>query len=331
MIILAYLIGMVLNFYLLTFFIKIAKNKQIIAVGNSKNLHKGKIPRGAGIVFGFIYLSLISISFIENYIMVDYFFLITFGSVSCLILGFLDDVYDLKVYIKFIFQFLIILCLTFYFYDYFIFDNKLFNILSAIFMIFFSIWILNAYNFMDGSDGHLATVSSIQCVFLMLVLYINDKNEMIPPIFLLLSSLIVFLKFNLPPAKVFMGDSGSLFIGINFIIFTFIILKLSMIKLSLIIIIFSYYLIDCLGTLILRIYLNQSWKSRHRSHPYQNFSRIYSHNRMLKYVVIFHFIWLLPLLILANKFSSFEIIFSLISLIPSIIFLIKYGPMYSSH
>ena len=123
MIIISYLLLLLLNFYFLTFFIKIAKKKQIVAIGNNKNLHTGIIPRGAGIVFGVIYILCIVLASVEGYIINDIFYPIVFASVSCLILGFLDDIYDIKISVKFLSQLFIISSLMFYFYNPFLYEN----------------------------------------------------------------------------------------------------------------------------------------------------------------------------------------------------------------
>ena len=92
--------------------------------------------------------------------------------------------------------------------------------------------------------------------------------------------MVVFLKYNWFPAKVFMGDAGSLFVGINMITYTIISIKYSYITPYILFIIYSYFLIDTLGTLVIRTFLKKKWKNRHRSHPYQNYSKKYGHNKM---------------------------------------------------
>ena len=175
---------LVVNFYLIIFFIKIAKKRQIVAIGNNKNLHEGIIPRGAGIVFGFIYLFSIAMAFRENYITSDIFFPIILGSFLCLLLGFVDDVYDLKILVKFSFQFLIIFLLVFYFFNPSLFENNfILNFISIMLITFLAIWTLNAYNFIDGADGHLGSVAFMQGFLLMISLnmhknfdrYLKDK------------------------------------------------------------------------------------------------------------------------------------------------------------
>ena len=322
---------LIVNYYLLSKFNLFAKKNKIIAVGNNKNLHKGVIARGAGIVFGSFYILLIALMFLNSYMNSSFFLLILLGSISCLVLGFLDDLYDLRVLVKLSFQILIILLIIFYLSDS-LFDiyNFAYNFLVIFFISLFCVWALNAYNFMDGADGHLCTLAFMQCTLLNFALFLHNNFMLILPIMSLSLVLLIFLRFNWEPAEIFMGDAGSLFIGINFIIFTMIILKFDILSPFLVIIIFSYYLTDTLGTLIIRTFMNLSWKQRHRSHPYQNFSRIYSHSMMSKYVILIHLIWLLPLLIISVFFPKYDMVLCLISLIPSIIFQIKYGPMYSS-
>ena len=80
----------------------------------------------------------------------------------------------------------------------------------------------------------------------------------------------------------------------------------------------------------LRTLLKKSWTLRHRSHPYQNFSRIFNHKITLSVTMIFHLLWLLPILVLAIYFEKNQIYFAILSLIPFLIYLIKFGPFLSS-
>lgn len=325
-----YFVFLALCFFTLEKYIKFAENKNILAFSNNKTLHKGKIPRGAGIVFGLIYVLFLFVAFLEDYISFSIFFPILIGSLSCLILGFIDDIYDLNILTKFVFQFLIILSSVLFILNISsLFNNINFLYIFVLLTTFCGVWMLNAYNFLDGADGHLSSVSLMQCLLLLVSLYANDKTELSLPIFFLLSVTLIFIKYNWQPAKVFMGDSGSLFIGINFIIYILFILKLSLIDYYVLIIIFSYYLIDTLGTFSIRIFLRKSFKQRHISHPYQKFSGLYSHKKMSQFVIIYHLVWLLPLVLLCNFFPVYQIYFTFLSLLPSIVFLIKFGPLSS--
>ena len=245
----------------------------------------------------------------ENYISFSIFFPILIGSLSCLILGFIDDIYDLNIFTKFFFQFLIVLFLVLFFLNTStLFNNINFIFIFVLFTTLCGVWMLNAYNFLDGADGHLSSVSLMQCALMLLSFYLKERTELFLPIFFLLSVILIFIKYNWQPAKVFMGDAGSLFIGINFIIYILLILKFSLIDYYILVIIFSYYLVDTIGTFSIRIFLRQSFKKRHISHPYQKFSRLYSHKKMSQFVIIYHLLWLSPLVILCNFFHHIRYI-----------------------
>tara|TARA_B100000989_G_scaffold292812_1_gene269287 strand:+ start:1017 stop:2015 length:999 start_codon:yes stop_codon:yes gene_type:complete len=329
--ILFYSIILLTNYLSLKLYIKIAKKNNIVALGNNKNLHSGKIPRGAGIIFGVTYIVLITFAYFQKHISFEHFLPISISSIFCLILGFWDDIKDLGITIKMFGQLFIVTNLIYLVYGFSIFNHGyVLDYVFNFFIIFAVLWMLNAYNFLDGSDGHLGTVASMQCLLVGILMYISNQFDLIWPVFLLFLVMMVFLIFNWSPALVFMGDSGSLFIGINMITFTLISYKLSILTPYSIFIILSYFFIDTFGTLILRVCVNKSWKQRHRSHPYQNFSRIYSHQKTSMLVIIYHLIWLLPLLILVVSFPDYALIFCVISIFPTFFFLIKYGPLFSS-
>lgn len=322
---------LVLSYFMIHYFNDFAKKKNIVAIGNNKNSHDGIIPRGAGIVFGSVYIFLIVISYINHFVPFNFLLPIVFGSFFCMILGFIDDIYDLKARYKFFFQNLIIIPLVIYFYFPSIYQN--FNILfltHLIMLTIFTVWMLNAFNFLDGTDGHLSCVTIMQSILMIVALYFNINFELITPIILLSSVVSIFLLFNWPPAKVFMGDAGSMFIGINFIIFIFILLQKSILNIYLIFIIFSYYFVDTFGTFIIRTTQKKPWTLRHKSHPYQNFSRMFGHRKTLSITLIFHILWLLPIIVLASYFQNIQPYLAIIALIPLLIYLIKFGPFFSS-
>ncbi len=331
MLIIFFIFIAIINYFGLKLFILIAEKNNIVAIGNNKNMHQGSIPRGGGLIFGSAYIILITSLYLNNSFQFNFFLPVIFGSFSCLLLGFLDDVYDFRITTKLVSQILIILILIFNLNFMNMYQNSLIlNTLNFVFITIFISWMLNAFNFLDGSDGHLSCIAIMQCILMIVGLYINNEIDLILPLFFLLSVILVFLNFNWPPARVFMGDAGSLFIGINFIIFIIISIQNSFLTPYLILIIFSYFFIDTLGTLVLRVFLKKSFRFRHRSHPYQNFSRIFNHKKTLVNVIAFHMVWLLPIVVFGSLYESYQIYLTIIAILPLLIFLIKFGPLFSS-
>lgn len=78
------------------------------------------------------------------------------------------------------------------------------------------LWVLgliNAFNMIDGIDGLAGGVSLISIMTLAVIAYLGGLLSVFIICFILAGSTIGFLRFNLPPAKAFMGDTGSLFLG----------------------------------------------------------------------------------------------------------------------
>ena len=133
------------------------------------------------------------------------------------IIGFMDDVYNFKWYLKLIFQ-IIIVFIPLYNLNIFInFESligiELNNNLNYLISTFWIILIMNAINFIDNMDGLAVVVSSAICIQIALLTNYLNQYKLTDISILLLCAIGGFLYFNFPPAKLYFGDSGSLFIG----------------------------------------------------------------------------------------------------------------------
>ena len=145
------------------------------------------------------------------------FLYIGFFAVVISIIGLLDDLYNFKWYIKFIFQ-IIIVYIPLYNLNIFInfesligieFNNSLNYIVSTIWIML----IMNSINFIDNMDGLAVIVSSAICIQIAVLTNYLNQYKLTDISILLLCTIGGFLFFNFPPAKLYFGDSGSLFIG----------------------------------------------------------------------------------------------------------------------
>ena len=209
--------------FVLPFIIKIAINLNLFDSINKRKVHTNKIPNigGIGIIFGFIVSQLfyiLDIPFIR--IHMEEYYLLLYSTVILFIMGLIDDIKHIKAYKKFAFQLLIALILVWKadmrvesFYGLFgLYELPLW--ISYIFSIMVFLFFINAYNLIDGLDG----LSSSTGIYILMVFfgifYIN--NSIIEGMITvsLMGALLGFFIFNKPPAKIFMGDSGSLSIGL---------------------------------------------------------------------------------------------------------------------
>lgn len=165
------------------------------------------------------------------------------------------------------------------------------NVLGIIFFV----WMLNLYNFMDGIDG-IASIEAI-CVCVsgsFLYLYIGEPNVAVMPI-VLAATVLGFLFWNFPPAKIFMGDAGSGFLGV--VIATFAI-QAAWVAPQLFwswIILLGVFIVDATTTLLHRMVRREKIYEAHRSHAYQFAARRYkSHKLVTVAVALLNCFWLFP-------------------------------------
>lgn len=113
------------------------------------------------------------------------------------------------------------------------------------FILFFYTCVTNAVNLTDGLDGLAGTVTMLIAIFFTTACILFDKNNLAIVCSSLVASLLGFLRFNIFPAKIIMGDTGSLALG-GFVASIAIVLKLPLI----IPIVGGVYLIETLTTFI---------------------------------------------------------------------------------
>mgnify|MGYP001463405924 FL=1 len=136
------------------------------------------------------------------------------------LLGVLDDFFNLNWKLKLFFQ-LIFVSLPIYILDQKI-NLEIFlgidfgGLVNFVFTIFWVITLMNSINFIDNMDGFAAINCSFICLAITVLSFVFNQNYLADISFVLFASIFGFILFNYPPAKIFMGDSGSLFIGFVF-------------------------------------------------------------------------------------------------------------------
>ena len=133
------------------------------------------------------------------------------------LLGLYDDFRPVKPYVKFGVQAIAATLLFFGGFGVFrlpiLFGSYNFGWLALPLTILWVLWITNAFNLLDGVDG-LAAGSALFSTLTVFVVFLVSGNLLISSLTLALAGAILgFLRFNFNPATIFLGDSGSLFIG----------------------------------------------------------------------------------------------------------------------
>ncbi|MCV6622941.1 MAG: glycosyltransferase family 4 protein [Cellvibrionaceae bacterium] len=173
-------------------------------------------------------------------------------------------------------------------------------------------WLINLYNFMDGIDG-IAATEAISLLFgLQIIIAANGAG--FDQILMGLAAIISgFLFINWAPAKIFMGDIGSCFLGLALAAVACYCSAYYQISLWSAIILLAAFICDASWTLLYRILSKQAWNEPHRSHSYQILSRRWeSHSKVVCAMLAMNALWLLPLALLADYYSAWGgVIFAL--------------------
>lgn len=212
---------------LLPMVIRLAPRVGLLDTPNGRSMHKKRTPRGGGIAMFAAVAAVLTLAYGDH--------LLTHGLVYGAIvlvfaIGLADDLYDVSPRTKFAVIFIAAACL--YVSDiyvrslghYFGYDVTLPLLLLFPFSLFAIAGFTNALNLIDGLDG-LAGMVSLIILITFLAIGIHHNDELIVTLAsTFIMALIPFLLFNWNPAKIFMGDSGSLMLG--FVIATLSILSL---------------------------------------------------------------------------------------------------------
>lgn len=158
------------------------------------------------------------------------------------------------------------------------------------------VWLLNLYNFMDGIDG-IASIEAISVCLGGALLYLCVGHpELIAMPATLAAAVLGFLLWNFPPARIFMGDAGSGFLGMVLGVLS---LHAAWVSPSLLwgwLILLGVFIVDATFTLFSRLLRGERIHEAHRSHAYQHASRQYkAHLPVMLAVGLMNLFWLLPI------------------------------------
>lgn len=194
--------------------IKLAFKVGAIDKPNSRKVHARVMPRLGGLaIFGaFALPTMVALDFNRQFIG------LLLGGMVILVLGVMDDLKDISPKVKLAGQLVAALILIG-------FGTKVENLtnpfgndpitlgwLSIPVTVFWIVGVTNAVNLVDGLDGLAAGIAAIAAATLGLVAMENDPAITLVA-FTLVGAILGFMRYNFNPARIFMGDSGSLFLG----------------------------------------------------------------------------------------------------------------------
>ncbi|UMY62936.1 MraY family glycosyltransferase [Pseudomonas sp. LS.1a] len=204
------------------------------------------------------------------------------------------------------------------------------GVLAAVYLV----WLLNLYNFMDGIDG-IASIEAITVCLGAASLYslAGLGGHAVLPL-LLAAAVAGFLFWNFPPAKIFMGDAGSGFLGI---VLGGLSLQAAWLAPELLwcwLILLGVFIVDATYTLGRRLLRGDKVYEAHRSHAYQFASRQFGrHLPVTLAVAVLNLCWLLPIAFCVARLGLDGAVGVVLAYIPLVLLAVRFraGQMEERH
>lgn len=294
------LVAVVLSFILTAALRRYALAKSIIDVPNARSSHTVPTPRGGGVSIVLTFLFTLPLLLMAG--LAPLSVVLALGGAGALValIGFMDDhghiaarwrllghffaagwalfwlgglppitLFGMAVYLSWVGQFLAVLYL---------------------------VWMLNLYNFMDGIDGIASVEAICVCLGACLLYWLTGFEGLIWLPMLLAAAVAGFLFWNFPPARIFMGDAGSGFLGLILGVLSIQAAWASSQLLWAWLILLGVFVVDATFTLIRRLVRGDKVYEAHRSHAYQFASRRFGRHLPVTLAVAgINLLWLLPI------------------------------------
>lgn len=296
-------VSFIVSILLTGFLRKYAIKHSLIDIPNNRSSHSLPTPRGGGVAIVFAYTFAMFLLFLNDFISLREGVLFWGSGIIVAIVGFWDDHGHVLPAWRLFFHFLAAAWGLYWiggFPEIILWDEYLdLGWLGNLLAIIFLVWLLNLYNFMDGIDA-IASIEAITVCFSVIFLYIifiPDSSHWMMLV-VLMSSVAGFLYWNYPPAKIFMGDAGSGFVGLTLGLLSILSATLRFDFFWAWLILLGAFIVDATVTLFFRVYSGKKIHEAHRSHAYQFASRKFGTHKLVSLVIGFiNLFWLFPVAI----------------------------------
>jgi Fuc2NAc and GlcNAc transferase len=313
---------------------KIAIKFQILDYPTARSSHRSPRPRGSGIVFVFLWFIFLLFFLRIKYLHI-YGWAIIPSAVLTVIIAFLDDLWCVSAKWRLLVYFIAAILSVIWLKGFPMIDLGVrllpVGIVGSILAVIAIVWSINLYNFMDGIDG----LAALEAVFVFgmggYFLWMMGGYSLAMLSFGLVSIMLGFLMWNFPPAKMFMGDAGSTFLGFLIPVFSFFGEKFYHLPALLWAMLYGFFIFDASITLIRRMIYDVKWYEPHRLHAFQRLQLKHASHHKALTVIFFVNCVVSTLAFLAFCFQRYLLIYLGIEIVFLLLFYIwveKNYPMY---
>ena len=312
---------------LLTQLIRSYALNHLLDIPNQRSSHQVPTPRGGGLAIVIAYFTFLAGIFFLGLVALQPILILT-SSLAIVGIGFWDDHQHIAARWRFLTHavtaaVVVILLRTWVTsqIDFWFFDSSWVGYVAV---CLFLVWSLNLFNFMDGIDG----IAGSEAVFVSIALagFMSFVDVHLALLALGLAfSCLGFLVWNWPPAKIFMGDVGSGFLGYTLAVLILVWAQKDPIFIVIGLILFAVFIADATYTLAYRIIDGQKWYQAHCSHAYQFVAKQKGHRYVLVAVGLINLLWLLPLATLVYRNPQYAALSLFLAYVPLVYMIYRIG------
>ena len=268
-------------------YINYARQKAILDIPNERSSHTLPTPRGGGVVFVALFLAFI--------LLCPFFFpreaslwlALSGGGLAVTAVGWIDDRKNIPAPLRLAVHSIAVIWVLYQLGGMpslsLGFTSLPLGMLGSILAFLGGVWMINLYNFMDGIDG-LAAGEAVLVASAGALLTTGTPVSF--ALFALAASVLGFLIWNWSPAKVFMGDAGSGFLGFTFFCFALSTENTNTLPLLTWAVLVSVFAVDTTLTLVTRARHRKRLSEAHRDHLYQQFIKAGSKHSTVSGVIL---------------------------------------------
>ena len=277
----AFISAMVISMAIIPLMARLAPRIGMVDRPDPRKVHAVPIPRagGVGIVLG----ALVPIAiFLPIHALLGAYL---FGAVVLLIFGVWDDIQELGHYTKFVGQLIAVVPVVYYGDLYithlpFIGMDVIPDSVGKPFTVFALIGMINAVNHSDGLDGLAGGLSILSLACIGYLAFLVNGNTTILIALSTIGGVFGFLRYNTYPARVFMGDGGSQFLGftLGFLAVLLVDKDNSAISPALPLLILGLPIVDILGVFAQRVYHGMNWFRASKNHIHHRLLQLEFHH-----------------------------------------------------
>ncbi|MCP4046550.1 MAG: glycosyltransferase family 4 protein [Gammaproteobacteria bacterium] len=279
-----------------------AEKSGMIAQPGERQSHEHATPTGGGL--GLIFSIVITTVCLQLFIPLPDFWWqnILPGVVLLAVVGWRDDRFPVSSLIRLLVQLAVSLWLLGFGLSEFSLKNVGLLAITTVAMV----WMMNLYNFMDGSNG-MAGFQGVFAGMTMAVFFQNGEHHTMALMALAVAAACAgFLPLNFPQARVFMGDVASVPLGFIFASLSVFGVMTGSLNLPVAVLIMSVFIVDATLTLLSRVFGGERWYTAHAQHVYQRLiAQGWSHRQVLLIYQSVNVIVVLPALVLVEIYPQY--------------------------